>query len=186
MEIIYQNVRGLSTSVEEVTKSLILHSPDAMILTETWGYTKHPPIWTDLGYNVFSIKSHCTPGLHRQGNGVALLTKHAARITANIDTADMSTITIYTKNTNLAAVYIRPAIGRDRYKRCLDILTPQLRGRCIATGNWNARHTIWDKDSNLARKTLTNWAINHNLRIAKPSFPTFEHAHGSSTVDLTI
>lgn len=186
MLFMYQNVSGLASSIDALTQAIILHQPDVLCLTETWGSSATPRKWTEMGYQVHTCAATRTQGRHRQGEGIVLLTKPAAtRIEVSHNT-DMAAIALQMGDTRVIALYIKPAIGKNRYNECLRNIQKWVRGRCIICGDWNARSHWWDKSSNPAGKELEKWVLHGNFTIAAPQDPTFRCSRGSSTVDLLI
>lgn len=186
MKILHQNVRGLSTSEAEITHALILHRPEVMSLTETWAALRPPPQWQDLVYTMHSIDGTRSSGRIRMGGGVSMLIRVPHRRIQVPACEDMTTIVVQVGSSRIASVYIKPAIGKERYKKCLQQLLKLCRGSAIIVGDWNARTTWWDKITNPAGNALSTWSLHNNFEVGFTPTPTCVNSRGFSTVDLFL
>lgn len=186
MKVAFQNVRGLNSSVAEVTQALTLHRPDVMCLTETWGCPAIPTAWEEMGYKAQHVGGTVCEGRNRLGGGITILLKIPHERVSIMPNKDMAAVAVQTEDYRIIALYIRPAIGQERYKRCLQQLLEWSRGKSIIVGDWNARARWWDTTTTPAGTVLSTWAIRHNFSVGFPPTATCVTPRGSSTVDLIL
>jgi len=88
------------------------------------------------------------------------------------------------------SVYISPSESNLCFHNSLDELDMVIRaagGRCIVTGDFNAKSTLWGgRVSDWRGSALERWAAGLNLRLVNTRvIPTCVRDNGSSVVDLT-
>lgn len=176
----------MSTSKDSIAKAVLLHRPQVLCLTETWGIHECPPEWQTHGYHTHWLDGDASTSRHRRGGGMLLMTQTPCKLVHKEKYDDLTMIVCQMGKTRIIGTYIRPGIGMIRFGRCLEIIHKWARGKCIAVGDWNARSRWWDTASNPAGNRLCTWAIRNNFTVSAPRQPTYRNNRGSSTVDLLL
>ncbi|PXF39626.1 RNA-directed DNA polymerase from mobile element jockey [Gracilariopsis chorda] len=100
------------------------------------------------------------------------------------------TVTCYSpalhEEVSLSGVYASPRATPHDLTKLLDHLAAAGGPAAIVAGDFNARHTDWDKKKTQRGVALRNFVIRQHYRASIPAGATYRSKQGSSNVDLSV
>jgi len=163
---------------------------DALICTEVW--TEVPDIG---GFSVINCqaprKESDTRG--RESGGVAFIinTLVKFRELRKHSQPEFQALSVSIRGTPVVGIYLRPKTVLPKLKEFQEIALRFGRGSSVIIGDFNARHSLWDKfitpqQITTQGRAIYNMAAKHKLCVVAPRSPTCKHHNGASTIDLAL
>lgn len=170
------NCRGRIPNTSQIMEYLDL---DTLVLTETWARSKK-----QLPFHSVQLEGTQSENRQRCGAGVAIISRQKLITVHTISSpAIHAIIARLQSHITIIAVYIPPLQRKDSIQTALQSLNKYIRGKVCIIGDFNARHSNWDKATNTHGSATTAWANQISATIHAPQIPSCRH---SSTPDLFI
>lgn len=195
MEVGLLNVEGFAgkrNAEHTASRILSLHNLDAAVFTETWTAPDQAPQIS--GYQVFCSDAPPVPGANRLQGGVMVCVRQQFTVSSagGVCTPlyQAMTVTIYHpdlhEEISLSGVYVSPRCTPEDTTKLLNHLAAARGGAAIIAGDFNARHTDWDRTVTPRGTALRSFIIRQHYRTAIPTAPTYSSHQGSSVVDFSV
>lgn len=183
---------GINDAKATVSRVMSLHQLDAAVFTETWLPYSTP--FDVIGYRCYVSDSPPVANTNRHQGGVLICIRTPLSIThvgsVCTPTYQAVTVTFYHpalhEELTLSGAYVSPRCTPADTSRLLDHLAAARGGAAVIAGDFNARHTDWDRTKTPRGNAVRSFLIRQHYRAAIPAAPTYRSHHGSSTVDFSV
>lgn len=177
------NVRGIHRKENEIRK--LADQTHILGICETWMRPKETNQMKMLNEVASTIQEKPTT---RGYGGVALMIHPLIRYTLITKAAERTHqyITIRTGDVHITILYMAPANAKETDRKIWEEVTSIAKGKAIIMGDINARHTDWDRKTNLRGARIKKWASEQGWKVTAPKEHTCTTRMGSSTPDLVL
>lgn len=187
-----EGFRGPDDATRTASHVMRLHQLDALVCTETW-LTPDKKVHVPGASCFLSDAPHVQrTNRHQGGVMVCVRTPLIVHTAAGVCTPFYQAMTVNFYNPTLkedltlSGVYVSPRCPVEELSRLLRHLAGAGGPAAILAGDFNARHTDWDRAQNTRGGALRQFVLRRHYHTAIPTSPTYSSRQGSSTVDFSI